>query len=56
VNLTGTFRCMHAVLPSMRARRDGLIINVASWAGRHASSLVGPGYLISPTHNRAFGA
>lgn len=44
VNLTGTFQCMHAVLPSMRARRDGLVINVASWAGRHASSLVGPAY------------
>ncbi|VTU42548.1 SDR family oxidoreductase [Variovorax sp. RA8] len=44
VNLTGTFQCMHAVLPSMRARRDGLVINVASWAGRHASPLVGPGY------------
>jgi len=44
VNLNGTFQCMHAVLPSMRARRDGLVVNVASWAGRHASSLVGPGY------------
>ncbi len=44
VNLAGTFQCMHAVLPSMRARREGLVINVASWAGRHASSLVGPAY------------
>jgi len=44
VNLTGTFQCMHAVLPSMRARRNGLVINVASWAGRHASPVVGPGY------------
>jgi NADP-dependent 3-hydroxy acid dehydrogenase YdfG len=44
VNLSGTFQCMHAVLPSMRARREGLVVNVASWAGRHASPIVGPGY------------
>ncbi|WP_257624906.1 SDR family oxidoreductase [Variovorax boronicumulans] len=44
VNLTGTFLCIHAVLPLMRSRRRGVVINIASWAGRHASSLVGPGY------------
>src|SRR5262249_16135884 len=31
-------------LPSMRARKDGLIINISSWAGRYASTLTGPGY------------
>ena len=31
-------------LPGMRARRDGLIINVSSWAGRHVSALTGAGY------------
>ena len=44
VNLSGMFYCVHAVLPGMRERRDGLIINVSSWAGRYASTLTGPGY------------
>ena len=44
INLSGMFYCCHAVLPSMRARKDGLIINVSSWAGRYASTLTGPGY------------
>jgi NADP-dependent 3-hydroxy acid dehydrogenase YdfG len=44
INLHGTFYCVHAVLPSMRARRDGLIVNIASWAGRHVMALVGPAY------------
>jgi NADP-dependent 3-hydroxy acid dehydrogenase YdfG len=44
VNLSGLFYCVHSVLPSMRERRDGLIINVSSWAGRHPSILTGPGY------------
>ncbi|MCS6944375.1 MAG: SDR family NAD(P)-dependent oxidoreductase [Sutterellaceae bacterium] len=44
VNLHGAFYCTHAVLPAMRARGDGLIINIASWAGRHVMALVGPAY------------
>ena len=44
VNLSGIFYCVQAVLPGMRARRDGLIINVSSWAGRYPSALTGPGY------------
>jgi NADP-dependent 3-hydroxy acid dehydrogenase YdfG len=44
VNLSGLFYCVHAVLPSMREKKDGLIINVSSWAGRHPSVLTGPGY------------
>lgn len=44
VNLTGTFLCMHAVLPSMRANRSGLVVNISSWAGRHPAAVVGPGY------------
>lgn len=44
INLHGTmFTCL-AVLPQMRERRDGLIINVSSWAGKHISRLTGPGY------------
>ena len=44
VNLSGMFYCIQAVLPGMRTRKDGLIINVSSWAGRYASALTGPGY------------
>src|SRR3954463_12251483 len=44
INLSGSFYTCHAVLPAMRARKDGLIINIASWAGRYASTLTGPGY------------
>jgi len=44
INLNGLFYCCHAVIPGMRARRDGLIINIASWAGRYPSVLTGPAY------------
>ncbi len=44
INLSGMFYCCHAVLPAMRKRKAGLVINVASWAGRYASTLTGPGY------------
>ena len=44
VNLSGMFYCVQAVLPGMRERKDGLIINISSWAGRYASTLTGPGY------------
>jgi NAD(P)-dependent dehydrogenase (short-subunit alcohol dehydrogenase family) len=44
INLSGLFYCCHAVIPGMRARKDGLIVNVSSWAGRYASSLTGPAY------------
>jgi NADP-dependent 3-hydroxy acid dehydrogenase YdfG len=44
INLNGLFYCCHAVIPGMRKRRDGLIINISSWAGRYASKLTGPAY------------
>ncbi len=44
INLNGLMYCMKAVLPAMRAQKDGCIINVASWAGRHVSKLTGPAY------------
>jgi len=44
INLNGLFYCCHSVLPGMRARKDGLIINISSWAGRYASVLTGPAY------------
>jgi len=43
-NLSGLFYCCFAALPGMRARGDGLIINVSSWAGRYATPLTGPAY------------
>ena len=44
INLNGVLYCMRAVLPAMRAQKDGSIINVASWAGRHVSKMTGPAY------------
>ena len=44
INLNGLFYCCLAVIPGMRARKDGLIINISSWAGRYASVLTGPAY------------
>jgi NADP-dependent 3-hydroxy acid dehydrogenase YdfG len=44
INLSGLFYCCHAVLPAMRRQKDGLVINVSSWAGRYPSTLTGPAY------------
>jgi len=44
INLDGTFYCTQAVLPSMRARKDGLVINISSWAGKYTSAMVGAAY------------
>lgn len=47
VNLTGPFNLMHAVLPMMRAQKDGLIVNIASVAGIRALPLAGAAYAAS---------
>jgi NADP-dependent 3-hydroxy acid dehydrogenase YdfG len=44
INLDGSYYCIAAVLPSMRERQDGLIINISSWAGKYNSSVTGPAY------------
>ncbi|MEH6546645.1 MAG: SDR family oxidoreductase, partial [Sneathiella sp.] len=44
IDLNGAFYCCSAVLPIMRKRKSGLIINVASWAGVHVSKMTGPAY------------
>jgi NAD(P)-dependent dehydrogenase (short-subunit alcohol dehydrogenase family) len=41
-NYFGAIRCMQAVLPSMRARGSGCIINITSVAGRISLSPLGP--------------
>lgn len=43
-DLAGPFHTTAAVLPVMRAKQDGLIIHVASWAGRHVLRMPGPAY------------
>lgn len=47
VNLDGTFYCTRAVLPHMRRQKDGLVINISSWAGKYPSAIVGPAYTSS---------
>lgn len=44
VNLTGLFNVLQGVLPGMRARGDGLVVSIASIAGKRAFPLAGPGY------------
>jgi NADP-dependent 3-hydroxy acid dehydrogenase YdfG len=47
VNATGAFNMIHAVLPQMRARRDGVIISISSIAGIRPSALGGAAYSAS---------
>jgi len=44
VNATGPFNLVHALLPSMRHRGNGLIINISSIAGIRPSALAGAAY------------
>jgi NADP-dependent 3-hydroxy acid dehydrogenase YdfG len=47
VNLNGAFYTSLAVLPIMRAQKDGLLIHTASWAGRFVSKLAGAAYSVA---------
>ncbi len=47
VNTTGVFNTIYAVLPQMRARKDGLLLTISSIAGVRASVLAGAGYSAS---------
>ncbi len=55
INVTGAYNCLHAALPGMRARRDGLIINVSSVAGKRALTLAGVAYCASKFAMTALG-
>jgi len=44
INATGVYNCMYFALPGMRAKRDGLIINISSISGKRAAPLGGVAY------------
>jgi NADP-dependent 3-hydroxy acid dehydrogenase YdfG len=54
-NLTGAFNLVHSVLPSMRQRRNGLVIQICSVAGLRASTLGGAGYSAAKFGQSALG-
>jgi NADP-dependent 3-hydroxy acid dehydrogenase YdfG len=54
-NLTGAFNLVHHVLPSMRERRSGLIVQIDSVSGKRASVLGGVGYTASKFGQAALG-
>lgn len=55
VNATGAYRCMLQVLPAMRQRRDGLVINISSISGKRAIELGGIVYCASKFAMTALG-
>ena len=54
-NLTGSYNLVHAVLPSMRLQKNGLVIQVCSVSGLRASTLGGAGYSASKFGQAALG-
>jgi NADP-dependent 3-hydroxy acid dehydrogenase YdfG len=54
INLSGAMYCVLAALPSMRARKNGLVINIASWLGRWPGFLAGPAYAATKHGMAAF--
>ena len=55
INATGAFNCIYAALPGMRKRRSGLIVNIASIAGKRALKLAGAAYCASKFAMAALG-
>jgi NADP-dependent 3-hydroxy acid dehydrogenase YdfG len=54
-NLTGSFNLIHHVLPSMRARKSGVVIQICSISGLRASTVGGIGYSASKFGQSALG-
>lgn len=54
-NLTGPFNLLKAILPGMRARKDGLVVQICSISGVRASTLGGAGYSASKFGQAALG-
>jgi len=46
-NLSGTFYAINAVLPAMRAQKDGVIVNVASMAAKTVTPYGGVAYTVA---------
>jgi len=44
INATGVYNCMYEVLPQMRTRMDGLIVNISSISGVRAAAIGGVAY------------
>lgn len=55
VNATGAYNCIRAVLPGMRERQDGVIVNISSIAGKRAGLLGGVAYNASKFAMTALG-
>lgn len=54
-NLTGAYNLIHFVLPSMRERKRGLVIQIDSLSGKRTSLLGGIGYSASKFGQAALG-
>lgn len=55
INCTGFYNLLHAVLPGMRQRRNGLIVSISSVSGKRALPLAGPAYCASKFAATALG-
>ncbi len=55
VNATGAYNCIHAVVPGMVERGDGLIVNISSTSGKRAGLLGGVAYNASKFAMAALG-
>lgn len=54
-NATGAYNCIYCVLPQMRSRKNGMIINISSVAGKRAIALGGSAYAASKFAMTALG-
>ena len=55
VNATGAYNCFRAALPAMRAKGNGLIVNISSVAGKRAQPMAGVAYAASKFAATALG-